>query len=221
MAQVEPRAQSDTDTDYFGQSSADFQRLTDAILIVEEQQLPVHKAVIAANSATFAKLFESCPTEACSVLPLDDSLHDVCTSLKFLYDGCTALKAVKLRSVEDAYCVSNFAHKYDMKALLEECEAYLVQARRTKLFSQPGAIVRWTLLAEKCEMGTLLAHCELFMATRIDESFWTDLTENAMQLSSDSLLRMLKVATCKNRGVYTDVEQMKRWQQPSQAVGKQ
>lgn len=211
------------DTDYYGQSSADFQGLADAILVVEEQRLPVHKAILAANSATFAKMFRSCSgsTEHSSEIPLDDSLHEVCTTLKVVYEGCSALHASKLRSAEDAYCVTNFAHKYDMKELLEECEAYLVEQARnpSKLFGQPGATVRWTLLAEKCEMSTLLAHCELSMARKTDDTFWSNPSENAMHLSTDSLLRMLKVAACKNRtNRHTDVTQLIRWQQASDAT---
>ena len=211
-------------TDYFGQSSADFQGLTDAVLIVEEQQIPVHKAILAANSSTFGKMFRACPAEEqCSVVPLDDSLLDVCTTLKYLYDGCTVLSATQLKSIEDAYCVSKFAHKYDMRALLEECEAYLVKqaAFPGTLFTQPGATVRWTLLAEKCEMSTLLAHCLLFMARKSDDFFWTDPAEKATQLSTDSLLCMLKVASCKNRSKkYSDVTvaQVIKWQQSSQTI---
>lgn len=115
--------------------------------------------------------------------------------------------------------MTNFAHKYDMKELLEECEAYLVEQARnpSKLFGQPGATVRWTLLAEKCQMSTLLAHCELSMAKKTDDSFWSNPPENAMHLSTDSLLQMLKVAAIKNRsGRHTDVTQLINWQQPSE-----
>ena len=194
--------QSNMNIDYFGQSSADFKGLTDATLIVEKQHLPVHKAILAANSFTFGKMFRACPgEEQCSVVPLDDSLCDICITLKYLYDGCTVHKASKLQSIEDAYCVTKVAHKYDMRALLEECEAYLVRQADmfpSKLFSQPGATVTWTLLAEMCEMSTLLAHCELFMAKKNDNFFWAHPEEKAMQLSSDSLLRMLRSATYRN-----------------------
>ena len=214
--------QSNTNTDDFGQNSADFQGLTDATLIVEKQQLPVHKAILAANSSTFGKMFRACPgEERCSVVRLDDSLLDVCTTLKYLYDGCTVHSASKLKSIEDAYCVTKFAHKYDMKALLKQCEAYLVKqaAIPGTLFSQPGATVRWTLLAEKCEMRRLLAHCELCMAKKTDDSFWTDPAEKAMQLSSDSLLRMVRAGCWKNScGRHTDVAQIFRCQQPSKTV---
>lgn len=82
-------------TNYFGQSSADFQGLADAILVVEEQQLPVHKAILAANSATFARMFRSCSgsTEHSPEVHLDDSLHEVCTTLQVVYEGCSALHA--------------------------------------------------------------------------------------------------------------------------------
>ena len=114
--------------------------------------------------------------------------------------------------------MTKFAHMYDMRQVLKECEAYLVQqvATHSKLFSQPGATVRLTLLAEKCELSTFLAHCELFMAKKNDESFWSTPEENAAQLSGDSMLRMLKCASWKNRsGKHIDLPQMIKWQLPA------
>lgn len=107
-----------------------------------------------------------------------------------------------------------------MKQLLEECEAYLVEQARnpSKLFGQSGAAVRWTLPAEKCEMRTLLAYCELFMARKTDDSFWCNPSENAMHLSTDSLLRMLKAAAWKHghgRCSQLGVSQIIKWQQLS------
>lgn len=206
--------------EHFGRSSAEFRSLADAVLIVEEKQLPVHKAILAANSSTFARMFASCSgsTEEKTRIkvPLADSLLAVCTTLKFLYDGCTALSAGRFEAIDDAYHVANFAHKYDMRAVLKECELFLLQQTPSKLFSQAGATVKWTLLAEKCEMSTFLAHCEVVMASETDELFWSNPAENAMQLSSNSLLRMLKVASWKNRsGRQPDVAQMIRWQGPS------
>lgn len=209
------------ETEYFGRSSAEFRSLADALLIVQEQQLPVHKAILAANSSTFARIFASCSggteDKTRMKVPLDDSLLAVCTTLKFLYDGCTALNASQLEAVDDVYHVAYFAHKYDMRALLNQCKIFLLQQVPTlsKLFSGPGAAVKWTLLAEKCELSIFLAYCELFMAKKPDELFWSFPAEDAMQLSSNSMLRMLKVASWKNRcGAYPDLVQMIRWQGP-------
>ena len=153
------------DEKYFGASSAEFRDMVDAFLVVEDKHLPVHKAILAAKSPTFAKMFTSCSATpgAKMEVPLDDSLLTVCTTLKYLYDGCTKINTSKLQTVEDAYHVTSFAHKYDMSELLEECETYLVEQVTipSNLFSQPGDAVRWTLLAEKCSLCTFLAHCEL------------------------------------------------------------
>lgn len=99
---------TDMHTDFFGQNSADLRGLADATLVVEKQQLPVHKATLAANSATLARMFKSSSgsTEHSSVIHLDDSLHEVCTALKVMYEGCSAFHATKLKSVEDVYCVT-------------------------------------------------------------------------------------------------------------------
>lgn len=210
---------SNMDKDYFGLSSPEFQNMADALLIVEDKQLPVHKAILAASSATFAGLFTSCSAttreDGRVEVPLDDSLHAVYTILKYLYHGCIKLRASKLHSFDDAYHVITFAHKYDMRGLLEECEADLVQqaTNPSKFFRQPGSNVGWTLLAEKCEMSNLLAHCELYMTQRTDEAFWSTPSEQATELSSASMLRMLKAASYhNNHRHYAPLKMFIAWQ---------
>ena len=207
------------DEEYFDSCSPEFQDLADALLVVEDKRLRVHKAILAAKSPTFAKMFTSCSAteqDAKMEVPLDDSLPDVCTALKYLYQGCAGRSASKLQSVEDSYRVISFAHKYDVPELLEQCEAYLVEQLATpnKVFIQPGDAVRWTLLAEKCELNILLAHCELFMAEKKDGDFWSNLAENTMHLSGDSMRRMLKVGAWHRRNGEAPpaVKHLIRWQ---------
>ena len=57
--------------------------------------------------------------------------------------------------------------------------------------------MEWALLAEKCEMHTLLAHCKVSMIQETD-AFWSNPAENALQLSGASMLRMLKAAAYNN-----------------------
>ena len=197
--------------------------MADALLVVEDKQLPVHKAILAASSPTFATLFTSCAAtkrdEGQLRVPLDDSLLAVCATLKYLYHGCMKLRASKLQSFDDAYHVITFAHKYNMRGLLEECEADLVQQAMTpnKFFGQAGSCVRWTLLAEKCAMSTLLAHCEQFMTQRTDEAFWSSPAEEATQLSSSSMLRMLKAASYhNNHRHFAPLKMLMLWQQDGQ-----
>ena len=215
------------DEDYFGSSSPEFQDLADALLIVEDKPLPVHKAVLAAKSPTFARLFTSCSTrpdkpDAKFEVHLDDSLHTVCTTLKYIYQGCTRFSATELQSVEDAYHVTSFAHKYDMLELLHKCEAYLLGQAETpsNIFSKPGDAVKWTLLAEKCMMSTLLARCELFMAEKSNGAFWSDPEEKTMQLSGESMLRMLKVGAWHRRNGEgpAPLKRLIQWQQGTNRV---
>lgn len=104
--------------EHFDSCSPEFQQLADALLVVEDKHLPVHKAILAAKSLTFAKMFTSCSgtgTSAKMEVPLDDSLSDVCTALKYLYQSCSQRNASKLQSAEDAHHVISFAHKYDTR----------------------------------------------------------------------------------------------------------
>ena len=71
--------------EYLGGSSPEFQELADALLIVDNEQLPVNKAVLAAKSPTFTRLFTSCSAtarpDAKIEVPLDDSLLVVGSAL--------------------------------------------------------------------------------------------------------------------------------------------
>ena len=212
-------AKNNMDDDYLAASSPEFRDLVDALLVVENNRLPVHKAILAAKSPIFAKLFASCSAtgpDAKMEVPLDDSLLTVCTALKHVYDGCTTLNTSKLKSVEDAYHVTSFAHKYDLKQLLEECEAYLVEqvATPSNLFVQPGDAVKWTLLAERCSLSHFLAHCELFMAGVSDGAFWSNPAEQTTQLSGDSMRRMLRVGAWHRRNGEAPpaVKHLVKWQ---------
>ena len=135
------------DLDYLGHSAVEFRNLVDAVLIVQDTDLPVHKAILAVGSPEFAKLFESCSSAASANLegliriPLDDNLQDVRIALKYIYQGCTAGSSLQIRmtSHNDAWALAKFAHKYNMKRLLEECEVYIVD-HVAKLKSSVSAV---------------------------------------------------------------------------------
>ena len=108
--------------------------LTDTILKVDGNELPVHGAILAVNFPVFADLFayalsrKSKTTKRLEIPLVDDELQDVCTALGYLYRGCAAFNSssLQLKSPDDAKSLVKFAHKYSIKGLTEACESYLV-----------------------------------------------------------------------------------------------
>ena len=129
---------------------------------------------------------------------LGDKAKDVCTALQYLYQGCTVsiASALVIAAPRDAESLARFAHKYDIRPLLNPCEEFLVQqmqttlsegigaintgraleddVKRSGLLSSSAAVTHIVDLAETCGMNVLLAHCELFMMRSDDTSLWTD-----------------------------------------------
>ncbi len=140
---------------------AAFADMSDAILLVDDARLPVHKAILAANSAVFAELFMTASAQqSLSLLevPLPGNrMWDVYTALKYLYRGCTpcASSSPEIKSTDDAKALVLFAHQYAIKSLLNACEEFLVKLAQGDLsdggltgyylFTNFDAIASWTL----------------------------------------------------------------------------
>ena len=194
-----------------------FASQTDAYLVVNEQRIPVHSAMLAIHSPVFAELFGAAASECQSrrdkmCLPMSGhSVADVCCAVKYIYErGVCQLEdtpAKQLwRSVKTARPIIMFAHKYDMKVILQECEASLIEkvqkissglnvsVDRTRIFSSVEATAAWASLAEECKLSNLLAQSELFMASTSDMGFWRGGSAVVQHLSQASLLRVLRAA---------------------------
>lgn len=189
---------------------AAFADMSDVILLVDDAKLPVHKAILAANSAVFAELFLTASArQSPSVLevPLPgDNKWDVYTALKYLYKGCTLCtsSSPEIKSTDDAKALVFFAHKYAIQSLLDACECYLVELAKGDmsddgpedlcLFTSNDAVASWTELADTCKLDTLLAYCELSMIKDTGLTLWCDLAMTSSKISRSSLFRMLRAS---------------------------
>lgn len=181
-----------------------FALLADAILLVEDTALPVHSTILVASSPVFAEIFLTALTSSKSgkeqrlSIPLkDETLEDVCTALMSLYYRCVNSKASSTLgdSLERAHTVLKFAHKFDMKSVLQECESSLVLAAETGTqfnLQEAETAVDWLTLAVECDLNTLMAHIELSMIKNPDPSFWSLSDDSKMSISKDSLLRIMR-----------------------------
>ncbi len=185
-----------------------FALLADAHLVVEGQLLPIHKSLLAAGSPVFSDWFlssakaDSSTDEDCYPMP-GHTVADICATLRFLYRR-TATQAAETpskdlwESVADARPITQFAHKFNMQTILQECDMCLSQkageADGKLIFRDNDTAVAWAALAEECGLSTLLASAELFMVMNADPEFWQSPVFATHKLSSSCLLRMLRAA---------------------------
>ena len=225
MSNEAPRLRRIPSTVYMSDRLSDqVKSMTDAVLVVQACELPVHMYILAANSPVFAEMLgtaaaqtitqpvassdREAPQGARSLprVPLQgDSLQVVCTALKYLYlETCVVSPGEpEIQSCEDAAALVTFAHKYAMSPLLQKAEERLVEEaanleswpRGSSLFGDPTQLVAWVMLAETCELDAFLAHAELYMIKNVDTSFWQGaLTAGSGGISQQCFLLVLRGA---------------------------
>ena len=180
--------------------------MVDALLVVENTELPVHKNILAANSKVFADAFTaaSCaadqthPSGKVSVRLYGDSLSEISIVLTYLYKGCLFGETPDLDCLEDIRVLVKIAHKYSMGSVLSACEAQLTAKLKgdnddeCMLFQDNEAVVSGTEFAKRFSLDTFLAHCEAHMITDVDASFsGLDPAMKADRISRGCLLRVL------------------------------
>lgn len=215
--------------------------LTDTILKVDGTDLPVHRAILAVNSPVFADLFAYALSRGSRSSRLEiplvgDEVLDVRTALEYLYKGCTVCSSSELhpKSSDDAKSLVKFAHKYNIRSLVQACETYLLaclhQRGPSDFFTSAEAIVEWTALAEECELATFLAHCELCMMHDRDRSkpLWSHPAMTSDHISRRCLLRMLRGLQLQQRksedfitGLYDSMVQDSQAQSQTEAQTEQ
>ena len=160
-----------------------FSLLADAHLAAEGKLVPVHKTLLAVGSPIFSDLFVSATNRSADTdrFPMPGhTVADICTSLKFLYKRTTTeAKDTPSKglwnSVEDARPIIQFAHKFNMQTILQECDTCLSQKAETDstgIFRDDDSTVAWAALAEECGLKKLLANAELYMVKNVDPAFW-------------------------------------------------
>ena len=189
--------------------------LSDATLIIQSHELPVHSFILAANSPVMADLFETAFAADDSIsgrgagarpnsggdntiIQLEgDSVTDMCTALRYCYMGCNVSSPdkPKLQNCKDAAGLVRVAHKYNMKGLHCEAEKYLIAKASNDggkgMFQDPSSLVDWVVLAESCKLDEFLAHAELYMIKHTDVGFWQEIMSRN-SISIGCFLRVLR-----------------------------
>ena len=103
---------------------------SDAVLVVEEERLHVHRAVLAIASPVFEKMFSSDFQEKDKKeIPLPGKSS---TEVKELLSLIYPFASEKQITEENCYFLVELAHEYQIDAIVEKCEDYIVAELETK-----------------------------------------------------------------------------------------
>ena len=125
-------------------------KLSDVILVVEEEKFHVHRAVLALSSPVFEKMFSSEFQEKDKkevTLP-DKKAGEVEELLLMLYPSV----AEKQITEENCYFLVNLAHEYQIEAIVRRCEDFMVENVKTKA---KDCIIAELIFARKYELVRL------------------------------------------------------------------
>ena len=125
-------------------------KLSNVILVVEEEKFHVHRAVLALSSPVFEKMFSSEFQEKDKkevTLP-DKKAGEVEELLLMLYPSV----AEKQITEENCFFLVNLAHKYQVEAIVRRCEDFMVENVKTKA---KDCIIAELIFARKYELVRL------------------------------------------------------------------
>ena len=124
-------------------------KLSDVILLVEEEKFHVHRVVLALSSPVFEKMFSSEFQEKDQkevTLP-DKRASEVEELLLMLYPSV----AEKQITEENCYFLVNLANEYQIEAIVRRCEDFMVELVKTR----PKDCVIAMIFAQKYELAKL------------------------------------------------------------------
>ena len=114
-------------------------KLSDVVLVVEEERLHVHRAVLAMWSPVFEKMFTSEFQEKDkNEVPLPDKKSSEVQELLLMIYSSVADREAKQITEENCYFLVKLAHEYQMGAIVQKCEDFIVEKVKTK--SKYGAL---------------------------------------------------------------------------------
>ena len=191
--------------------SQQFASETDAFLLVQGEQFPVHRAFLTYASTVFCGLFEAAQAENLAAGEIKDgkicvtmaghTIGDTSIALSFLYQrvlgSMTPAPSKQLwQSVDQARPAIEFAHKFDMRCILDEADTCLSEAASTlhgdQMFDSMDAIVAWANLAHGCCLKKLLSEVELVVLKSHSTDIWR--SPVACQFPQACQLRVLRAA---------------------------
>lgn len=190
--------------------SKQFASQTDACLLVEGQEFHVHKAFLAVFSTVFCDMFDTAqaqssatgksPQDKICVSMAGHTTADTSIALKFLYQRISGPSKHLWLSFDKTRPAIEFAHKFDMRDILEEADTCLSEAAQImeddgkQLFNSTDVTIAWASLAERFCLKKLLSEVELFLLQSGNTDLWQRSNPTAYQLPAACQLRVLRAA---------------------------
>ena len=140
------RVKCDGESHYFNQPW----KLSDVILVVEEEKFHVHRAVLALSSPVFEKMFSSEFQEKDKkevTLP-NKKASELEELLLMLYPSVAETQITE----ENCFFLVNLAHEYQIEAIVRRCEDFMVENIKTKA---KDCIIAELIFARKYELVRL------------------------------------------------------------------
>ena len=128
-------------------------KLSDVILVVEEEKFHIHRAVLALSSPVFEKMFSSEFQEKDKnevTLP-DKKASEVRELFLMLYPSV----AEKQITEDNCYFLVNLAHEYQIEAIVRRCEDFMVENADNVKTKAKDCIIAELIFARKYELVRL------------------------------------------------------------------
>ena len=147
-------------------------KLSDVVLVVEEERFHVHRAILALWSPVFEKMFTSEFREKeANEVPLPGKKgSEVKNMLQLIYPSF----AERAITQENCYFLVNLAREYQMAALLKRCEDFMVDRieKKSKNKVLADLVFAQTYGLEKLKLASVnKAHCLSLEELKKDKMF--------------------------------------------------
>ena len=166
-------------------------KLSDLVLVVEEERFHVHRAMLAFWSPVFEKMFTSeFQEKVASEVPLPDKkASEIKEMLLHIYPS-VGERAI---TEENCYFLFKLAHEYQMEAIVTKCEDFM--ANKVKLKAKEGVLAdlvfAQTYKLEKLTLASVnQAHCFSLDELKNDEMFDQIQPDNVQKIMEGIIMRL-------------------------------
>ena len=168
-------------------------KLSDVVLVVEEERFHVHRAVLALWSPVFEKMFTSEFREKeANEVPLPGKKgSEVKNMLQLIYPSF----AERAITQENCYFLVKLAHEYQMAALLKRCEDFMADSieKKSKNKVLADLVFAQTYGLEKLKLASVnKAHCLSLEELKKDKMFGELQTDDLTAIMEGIIKRLQK-----------------------------
>jgi len=189
-------------------------KLSDLVLVVEEERFHVHRAVLALWSPVFEKMFTSeFQEQSKKEVPLPGKkASEIEEMLLLIYPSPTESETTE----ENCYFLFKLAHEYQLAAIVTRCEDFMAEKvkDRAKESVLADLVFAQTYKLEKLKLASMnQAHCLSLDELKQDEMF-DKIQENSVKEILEGIIKRLQTELTESRNLAKErqvkVEMMER-----------